>query len=236
MVRGIDVSTYQGSVSWAHVADSGVAFAFARLSDGAKLADAEFANNWNAMKAAGIVRGSYQYFRAGEDAHAQASLALSMLNGAGGLLAGDLPVVMDIETADGQSNAIVRAQMGAWLDAMTQASGRQPIIYTNAATSSVIGPGFGNYVLWVANWGVNCPLLPDGWAAWRFWQYSDMGSIAGIAGTVDLDQFDGTLADLLSFASFASLAPGGRENDADAPPVDAAAIADALFTTPPCAP
>jgi hypothetical protein len=48
-----------------------------------------------------VVRGSYQYFRASQDPMAQANLVVSSLNAAGGLQPGDLPVVMDMETADG---------------------------------------------------------------------------------------------------------------------------------------
>ena len=27
---------------------------------------------------------------------------------------------------------------------------------------------FGNLDLWVANYGVNCPNMPDSWSAWAF--------------------------------------------------------------------
>jgi hypothetical protein len=97
--------------------------------------------------------------------------------------------------------------MTTWLGAVAQGTGRPPIIYTNAASSSFIGSGFGSTTLWVANWATTCPTMPAGWSTWKFWQYSDMGMVSGISGAVDVDEFDGTLADLTSFA-------GGGSTDA----------------------
>jgi len=217
VVHGVDVSTYQGAIVWSRARAAGVAFAFARVSDGLTVRDSQFADNWSAMKDAGVLRGAYQFFRAGEDPLAQASLAVAALDEAGGLLAGDLPVVMDMETSDAQSSAMVQAGMTIWLEAVTRATGRRPIIYTSSATSSVIGSGFADYALWVANWGATCPSMPSGWSTWRFWQYSDRGAVSGISGSVDLDEFDGPLADLLTFAGV----PTSDADGADGPAVDA---------------
>jgi lysozyme len=209
VVHGIDVSTYQAAIAWPQVKAAKIDFAFARISDGTTHPDAQFANNWKGMKSAGVVRGSYQYFRSSEDPLAQANLVASSLTGAGGLQPGDLPVVMDMETADGQSTAVVQAHMMTWLNAVTQATGRAPIIYTNSASSSFIGSSFGSYGLWVANWGVSCPNVPAGWSTWRFWQYTDMGSVPGISGGVDLDEFEGSLADLTSSVGSGGGTDGG---------------------------
>jgi lysozyme len=223
VVKGVDVSTYQATITWAQVKAAGIGFAFARISDGATHVDSEFANNWKGMKTAGVIRGSYQYFRASQDPLAQVNLIVSSLNGVGGLQPGDLPVVMDIETADGQTIATLQAHMTTWLDAVTKATGRLPIIYTNGSTSALYGPGFGKYPLWVANWATTCPTMPAGWSAWKFWQYTDMGTVSGITGLVDLDEFDGTLADLASFAggtadagSVAANEAGSTDGSADA--------------------
>jgi lysozyme len=213
VVQGIDVSVYQGTIRWGSVRAAGVAFGVARISDGITAIDSQFAANWKSMKAAGIVRGSYQYFRASEDPIAQANLALSSLNGAGGLLADDLPVVVDIETADNQAYARVRAQMTIWLGTIARATGRAPIIYTNPATSPVIGSGFADYPLWVANWYASCPTMPDGWSMWSLWQYASTGVVAGISARVDLDEFDGTLGDLLSFAGAGADAASAAAGD-----------------------
>ena len=114
-VKGVDVSTYQGQVDWAAAKKDGVAFAFARASDGLTHPDAQFTRNWQVMKTDGILRGAYQFFRPALDPVAQADLLLQKLKDAGGLLPGDLPPVLDAETIDGVSNATLRANMTAWL-------------------------------------------------------------------------------------------------------------------------
>lgn len=225
VVQGIDVSSYQGAVSWPQARASGITFAFARVSDGATVPDAQFAGHWRAMKSAGVIRGAYQFFRASEDPTAQAGVALSMLAGAGGREPGDLPLVMDIETADGESDATVRARMATWIDAVARGTGAPPLVYTNAATSTVIGAAFAGDPLWVAGWDTTCPTMPGGWTAWKFWQYSSTGSVAGVPAAVDLDEYNGTLADLLSFAG------GPQRDDAGMVPGEADA-GDAAASAP----
>lgn len=211
VARGIDVSVYQGAVDWSAVASSGIAFAFARVSDGVGSPDSSFAANWAGMHAAGLTRGAYQFFRAGEDPAAQAALVLSALSESGGIGVGDLPVVMDVETSDGESNEDVRAHMATWLGAIAAGTGKMPVLYTNAATAATIGSAFGAYPLWVAAWDTSCPSVPTGWSNWALWQYADTGSVAGIEGAVDLDAFNGTGSQLLAFTDGAPPDAGGEE-------------------------
>ncbi|MGA2450866.1 MAG: GH25 family lysozyme [Polyangiaceae bacterium] len=211
LVHGIDVSDYQGSIDWTRAASAGVGFAFGRVSDGTDVIDGEFAHNWRAMQRAGVLRGAYQFFRAAEDATAQATLMVEILDGAGGLESTDLGVAIDIETADGQAAETVTSQVGSWIAVIERLTGRTPIVYTNAATSAVLGTTFASYPLWVANWGVPCPTMPEGWTAWRYWQTSNAGSVPGIQAPVDLDEFDGTLQELLAATTDAGL-DGGPAN------------------------
>ncbi|MBI3658785.1 MAG: hypothetical protein HY232_20520 [Acidobacteria bacterium] len=208
-VEGIDVSRYQGMVDWAAVRQSGRDMAIARVSDGTRFPDAYFARNWEVMSTRGFVRGAYQFFRAGQDPIAQADLFLSNID-SDPIVSGDLPPIMDIETADGQSTAVVRAKMQTWLDYMEEATGKTPIIYTAAFMSSVIGTGFSQYPLWVANWRVTCPLMPSGWSGWVMWQYSSTGRVPGVTGNVDMDKFNGSLDDLWYFASGPGMDPAPK--------------------------
>jgi lysozyme len=206
-VKGVDVSTYQGAVDWTKVKAAGIDFAFARISDGTANPDAEFTANWKGMKAAGVLRGAYQYWRASADPTAQANLVASSLQGAGGMLADDLPVVMDIETADGASASTIEANMKTWLALVEQKTGKKPLLYTSMGTYPISATTYDTYTLWVANYGATCPSMPVGWSAWTFWQDGDAGSVAGISGGVDTDVFNGSLAQLQTFA-------GGGAKDA----------------------
>jgi lysozyme len=220
-VKGVDVSVYQGSVDWSAAYAAGVRFAFARVSDGTGHPDTEFAANWPKMKAAGVVRGVYQFFRPAEDPAAQAALLVQMLGQSGGLEVGDLPPVMDMEVTDNTPDATIRAHMQTWFDAVHAATGRVPMIYTAPSMSATIGAGFGAYPLWVANWQVTCPSIPAGWMSWAFWQSSDTATVNGVSGAVDLDEFDGSLQDLLAFAGMATTDAGGvgvAPLDGGAPP------------------
>lgn len=195
-ITGVDVSYYQGNVNWSQVKGSGRDFAFVRISDGLDYPDSKFAQNWPALKAAGLVRGAYQFFRPAQDAGLQAQLLLDRLAAAGGLRAGDLPPVLDLESAGGLASSVVVARAKAWLAKVEAATGAKPIVYTAAFMSNVIGDSFSGYTLWVANYETTCPTMPSGWTDWHFWQSSDSGSVAGIAGNVDVDFFNGTLAAL----------------------------------------
>src|SRR4051794_4654873 len=84
-VKGIDVSSWQGTINWTKVKASGVHFAIARASDGANHTDSHFSENWHGIKNAGMVRGVYQFFRPGQDPTAQANHMISIINAAGGL-------------------------------------------------------------------------------------------------------------------------------------------------------
>lgn len=229
VTRGIDVSSYQGSVDWTEVASAGIEFAFARVSDGLTHPDAQFAANWSGIRAAGLRRGLYQYLRASEDCVAQADLVLQQLQQLG---EPDLPLVMDIETADGVSAATVQSCMKDWLNHL-HVAGQRTMIYTAAFMSATIGSGFGGEPLWVANYGVTCPTMPGGWSQWAFWQSSGSGTVAGIDVAVDLDEFDGDGTALGGFAGAdGGLGDGSAGGDASGDITDMMRAGDAGAMTP----
>jgi len=193
-LSGIDVSYYQGDVDWQSVKAAGVTFAFARATYGTSKVDPQFSTYWPAIKAAGIIRGAYHFYVSANDPAAQANLFLSTV---GSLDANDLPPVLDVESDSGTTNLVSGVQ--TWLDTVEQKLGRTPIIYTGPSFwNEYMTSGFGNYPLWVAEYGVSAPKQTNGWSTWAFWQYSESGSVAGI-NPVDLDYFNGSLNDLHAF-------------------------------------
>jgi lysozyme len=199
-VEGIDVSVWQASVDWPAVKGDGIAFAVARVSYGVSKDD-WFDTNWSGIRSAGLVRGTYQYFLADEDAIDQANV---MLDAIGALEAGDLPPILDVETLAGQSPATVVDKMSQWLTHVEAAIGRKPIIYTGKYfwQDNIASDAFTDYPLWIPNYSFDCPNLPDGyWNNWVLFQYTDSGSVSGVDGNVDRNLFNGSLDDLLKFAS-----------------------------------
>ncbi|MBS2029335.1 MAG: hypothetical protein JST54_15645 [Deltaproteobacteria bacterium] len=188
-VPGIDVSEYQGSIDWGAVAGAGFTFAITRINDGYH-SDPYFGANWAGIKAAGMVRGAYQFYEPTIDSTTQANWVI----GAVGVLGpGDLPVVLDVEWTSGTPNA---GAIQDWVNQVAAGTGKIPIIYTaEGYWDSYFSTEFGNLDLWVANYGPSCPYLPSSWGGWLMWQWGG-GPVAGIAGDVDQDVFNGTLDDL----------------------------------------
>jgi lysozyme len=189
-VHGIDVSHFQGTVDWHQVAGTGVAFAFMKATQGITTVDSMFNQNWNAVKSAGLLRGAYHFYQPGDDPVQQAEHFLTVVPHA----QGDLPPVLDIETAGSSTPAQIVQGITTWLDTVQQGTGRTPILYTGKSFWNTLGTAsFGGYPLWIAEYGVSTPVLPSGWSRWTFWQYSESGTIAGVSGQVDLDLFQGSL-------------------------------------------
>jgi lysozyme len=208
-VKGIDV--YHGDnggnpIDWAQVKAAGMSFAFAKATESTNFTDSAFATNWPAMKAAGLKRGAYHFFHADVDPVAQANFFLATV---GPLSPGDL-LVLDMETTNGQTQATIAAHAVTFLETVHSATGTTPLLYTSPLFLSSY-PGLGAFPLWIANYGVSCPMVPAEWSTYVFWQSGSTGSITPISGAVDLDSFNGTLADLAALG-----VPDGGAGDADA--------------------
>ena len=226
-VKGIDVSYYQGTIDWTRVKNDGVRFAFLRVSDGTGFIDPKFPTYWAQSKAAGVVRGAYQYFRPNQDPIAQADLLIAKI---GTLAPDDLPPVIDVEADGGLSPTQVAAKVKLWVDHVEAELGVTPIVYTGFYfwRDQVGAPAFAAASpLWHAQYtSAACPNIPAPWGDWAFWQYTDSGAVDGIPGNVDMNRFNGTFADLMALTGGAPTEPttpcgtipstGGTIDDGDA--------------------
>jgi lysozyme len=198
---GVDVSYYNDTINWPTAKNAGVDYAFIRVSDGTGFHDPKFAQNWTNSKAAGVLRGAYQFFRPSQDVNAQADILINAIKNDFG--SGDLPPVIDVEVTGSVSAATITARVHQWINRVKAALGVDPIIYTGFYfwRDNVGNPsGFANNPLWVAAYVSHCPDIPSNWSKWAFWQYYDKGKVAGIPGDVDVDHFNGSLDDLIAFA------------------------------------
>ena len=222
VVHGMDVSSYETSINWKIAKDAGIDFAFIRVSDGLQFKDPKFATYWSGAHAAGVMRGAYQFFRPTQDPIAQADLLLQAI---GPRQPGDLPPVIDVESTGGLAADKVEAAVRAWVDHVTQAIGRPPIVYAGYYSWQDY-TGNANLTaspLWHAQYTTApCPNIPTPWTHWTFWQHSSTGTVPAVLGeTTDLNVFDGSLAELQAFADHApdacgTIDPlGGDIDDAD---------------------
>lgn len=204
-LSGIDVSHYQGEVNWGAVKAAGIAFAFAKASDGNTYHDTQFKKNWQGMQAAGLPRGAYHFYESNDDPVQQANNFMTMV---GSLAKTDLPPVIDIESSKGNfgTNSLA-ANLQICLDTIEKGLRCTPILYTNCAFwNANLTAGFGRYPLWIARYSSSPPTIPNGWTSWAFWQYSQSGTVPGVSGPVDLDYFAGSTNDLQALIMKAHLA------------------------------
>lgn len=170
VVHGMDVSYYDDSVDWTAAHAAGIDFAFIRVTDGTQYRDPKFIEYWDGARAAGVIRGAYQFFRPSQDPIAQADLLLSLM---GPLQRGDLPPVLDVETASGMDQATVAANVRIWLDYVEAATGRVPIVYAGLYSWPDLtgGADMTSSPLWIAQYtSAACPNIPAPWTKWMFWQ------------------------------------------------------------------
>jgi lysozyme len=212
-IEGIDVSTYQGSVDWSAVRDSGRRFVFVKATEGTTLADAHFTVHWAGAQEAGLLRGAYHFGHPGRDAATQ---AVHFFSRVGALGPGDLPPVLDLEENDGQSNQVVLAWTQAFLDKVEELFGCTAIVYTGGFWKYTLGNPSNSPIctrpLWLAQYSAE-PSLPNGWPGWTFWQYSATASVPGVRGDCDVSRFAGDDAALAALAQLAPVpTPAGPPN------------------------
>jgi GH25 family lysozyme M1 (1,4-beta-N-acetylmuramidase) len=215
-LEGIDVSHWQGTISWPKVAAAGKRFAIIKATDGlvtstgALYVDPLYATNHANAKAAGIWTGAYHFARpdaTANDAVLEARHFASRVN----LGAGDIIPALDLEVSGSLSIAALQAWVTTWLNEVTAQTGVRPMIYTSPAfwkkymgDSSALATA-GYKTLWIAHWNVTSPTVAaSNWGGygWTFWQYSNCGTVSGISGCVDLDRFNGADLTPVAYSSF----------------------------------
>ena len=186
-IQGLDVSMWQGEIDWQAVAAAGYKFVIIKASEGVNYVDPCFVANWDGAKQAGLLVSAYHVFWPTLSGEKQAKHFLDTL----GERKADFPLAVDVERRSASNSG---AAVEAFLLAVKEADGRNPLVYTaQAVWNAAVGwaPGWHVYPLWVADYDAANPAMPAGWDDWTIWQYSNKGSVPGIAGHVDLDMFQG---------------------------------------------
>lgn len=211
IVKGIDVSKWQGNIDWSKVKNDGVQFAIIKAagrsigSSGGLYEDVLFKQNIEGALSNGIPVGVYFFSQAlsVQEAREEASYILSLIKD----YKITYPVVFDWETTSGYRTynaGLSKDQMDAIASTfcdMVSSAGYTPMIYGNTwdmnnryNTEKICN----KYKVWIAKYvssyknnGVEYkkgdPLPNDFNYSYQMWQYGSTGRVDGISGNVDMN-------------------------------------------------
>lgn len=192
---GLDVSEYQGKISWSYVdtleQKYPLDFVFIRATVGRDRKDFQFKRNWIGAKKNNMIRGAYHYYRPNENSIEQANLFIKTVK----LEKGDLPPVLDIEKLPkNQSLDSLKKGLKRWLLKVENHYRVRPIIYTGERYyADFLKDEFGEYLFWIANYNFYREKIEEDWL---FWQFTEKATVPGIERTVDINIYNGDLQQL----------------------------------------
>ncbi len=194
-VQGIDVSKYQYDIDWLEVKKAGTRFAFIKATEGGDHLDANFRDNWDGAKEAGVPRGAYHFVFWCRPAKDQIRWFIRNVPKDPDAL----PPVLDVEWNHKSSCPRIapekaRAKMREMLRAFEAHYGKKPVIYTDITFHENVLEGtkeFDDYPFWVRS-VADKPEARYENRPWEFWQFTATGRVPGIRGDVDRNAFFGT--------------------------------------------
>jgi len=186
MLKGIDISQWQGEINPARVANENQ-FVIVRASYGSTIVDSQGWRNRTLLRQQQTLLGHYHYAEPRmSPAPAQAR---AFLDSVGWRVPGEI-LALDIEVDD--SGLVEWARNFAQI--ILNVTGNPPYLYTSPDYLRRYNwtPLFSmGCPLWLASWGIE-PGEFEGTSPWQtaaIHQYSSQGSVDGINGNVDMDQF-----------------------------------------------
>ena len=190
-LKGIDVSSYQGTPDWQKVKAAGVNVAILRIHQ-KNGPDQSFEHNYRGCKSNSILIGGYKYSYAltPDQGIEEAEDVIEVLNGRGL----DFPVFYDLEWKNQRmlgSTAVEEIAL-AFLDRIKKAGYKVGIYCNKDWYNNVLTAKLRSYDCWLASY----PAKDSGALQERLrpsegigWQYSEKGNVPGITGNVDMNVF-----------------------------------------------
>lgn len=215
MILGVDVSKWQGELSWYHCREAGARFAFIRAGSctaesGICYTDDQFERNAE-IGPSYMPVGFYWYLRPYHDVTKQAQYFCNLVKGKNWVL----PLVADCEAFGGLTAEQATRAVVEFVKEINHRTATWPMIYTRAAlwnASTVSDEVFGFTELWIARYtaktypwgnpGDKAELKPRDWDTWRIWQFSADGNGRGgefgaRSDSIDLNYFNGDEGEFL---------------------------------------
>ena len=201
-VSGIDISHHQGEVIWNEVKKSGISFVFVKATEGIDYVDTMFTTYWNDLEKENFIKGAYHFYSSDDDPVEQARWFVGNVKN----FSHSLPPVLDIERKGHKHITPETFEKGVLtcLEEIEKLSGKKPIIYSSPkfADTYLFDKKFENYFLWIADYEVAQPQVPNCWNAvgWHFWQHTNLDTLPGIKTDVDHSLFSKKIDSLLDLA------------------------------------
>jgi GH25 family lysozyme M1 (1,4-beta-N-acetylmuramidase) len=206
--RGIDASQWQGNIDFSALSKSGEVFVISRALYGLTK-DSMFEKYYPATKAAGLIRGAYQFGRPKVNTPEQSVKAFAdTVNVAGGF--DGFPPILDFEygsDTDGLTPAQLTDWVLAWMAVIKSLTGMSGMLYTSTAFISerLVSGRLAGIPLWDAQY--DSAKLPSvvSYLHLKIWQYAaEQNQVAKIPGVpiynqVDEDVFIGTKEELIAW-------------------------------------
>lgn len=214
---GTDVSGYQPSINWTTVKNAGVAFGWAKATEGTGYVNPYFTAQEAGGTGVGICIGAYHFARpslhpnitGANSADSEAAFFWSVASNYvkyGGTYCVPMLDWEDSAVTNQYSAATLSAWVNEWCNAVSNAARLngvvlQPVIYTGtwysrpSSTYSGLNTTVTNWPSWIAAYPTNpnpqtgAPSDTYPWSSWNIWQYADTNWSGG-----DADVFNGTLA------------------------------------------
>ena len=187
MVKGIDVSQWQGNIDFNKVARSGINFVIIRAGFGKYInqKDPYFEQNYQRAKAAGLNVGAYWYSYADsmESAIEEAALCMRVLEGK----TFEMPIYFDLEEPSqfSRGRAFCDSIVKAFCNGLEKNGYFAGLYISRSPLQNYISSDVAKrYALWIAEYNSRLNWSGDV----GIWQYSSSGKVSGISGDVDLDE------------------------------------------------
>ncbi|HEV2208669.1 MAG TPA: GH25 family lysozyme [Verrucomicrobiae bacterium] len=215
---GTDVSGYQPSVNWTAVKNGGVAFAWAKATEGTGYVNGYFTAQEAGAQSVGIYIGAYHFARpsihpnvtGANSADSEAGFFWSVASNYVKFGGAFLVPMLDWEDPN-MTNQLSAATLSAWVNEWCYSvsnsarsigvTGVRPVVYTGtwysrpSATYSGLTTAVTIWPAWIAAYPSNPNPQTGGpsdtypWSSWKIWQYADTNWSGG-----DADVYNGTLS------------------------------------------
>jgi len=198
---GVDVSRWNGNFADEIDRIPRLAFAIGKATEGLTLRDDHFQENRTLLRTRGIAHGGYHLFHQDDDPTGQAQFYLDTV---GTIADGDIAPVIDVEDASlskqGPPDPVpLQSNLLSMLRTLEARTGRSPILYTNLefAQKYLGSAQLSHYRLWLAEYTLDEPRVPDAWRAAGYFIWQKSASYKVGSAEFDLDVFRGSWTELL---------------------------------------